>query len=41
MEYTQWEPRVDIINSELSVLILVVMEYTQWEYVVLQEENQY
>ena len=32
MEYTQWEFENDIINVVLElVLILVVMEYTQWD----------
>ena len=31
MEYTQWEPLIKKSASTGQVLILVVMEYTQWE----------
>ena len=30
MEYTQWDFLV-VLNSTFFVLILVVMEYTQWD----------
>ena len=32
MEYTQWEQNWKVLAQEYPVLILVVMEYTQWEY---------
>ena len=33
MEYTQWDLYAPVWQNErLSVLILVVMEYTQWDY---------
>ena len=31
MEYTQWESSRDYLQESYSVLILVVMEYTQWD----------
>ena len=31
MEYTQWGAMFGFNNSYVAVLILVVMEYTQWE----------
>ena len=34
MEYTQWVDVIYRTNSELHVLILVVMEYTQWAFVL-------
>ena len=30
MEYTQWEETQGLLKTNLGVLILVVMEYTQW-----------
>ena len=30
MEYTQWDGKVVVTKQENKVLILVVMEYTQW-----------
>ena len=32
MEYTQWAISVGITVAIIAVLILVVMEYTQWDY---------
>ena len=32
MEYTQWGAMFGFNNSYVAVLILVVMEYTQWEW---------
>ena len=31
MEYTQWDYGIDGFLEAYKVLILVVMEYTQWE----------
>ena len=30
MEYTQWVDELNALNNKVDVLILVVMEYTQW-----------
>ena len=34
MEYTQWAMIAALISSIIGVLILVVMEYTQWGGIV-------
>ena len=37
MEYTQWGVDEKGITEKLHVLILVVMEYTQWVINILKE----
>ena len=40
MEYTQWETIVGRASAPLNVLILVVMEYTQWDVNVNIKKSQ-
>ena len=39
MEYTQWVVAQFRDNEDASVLILVVMEYTQWGVNILPKDN--
>ena len=41
MEYTQWGTTVPVEDQGLLVLILVVMEYTQWELQALENILRY
>ena len=39
MEYTQWGRVLSLTDEASSVLILVVMEYTQWEVSKVQQKR--
>ena len=39
MEYTQWDYEILLHYSNIDVLILVVMEYTQWAVVEVSAKD--
>ena len=39
MEYTQWEPSKETKMGRTDVLILVVMEYTQWANIIFKQNK--
>ena len=39
MEYTQWVKRLSFLKEDVEVLILVVMEYTQWAQPILMQSE--